>query len=139
MNKRIVIIPVVILIFAGLLLLRLYLPKPAFRAEAAQRDGINKEKFWGETADLLKKFRMSEGRLYYHPVKRDPMQPTLLTGVLVKNRKAAVIINGRIYRAGDSVDGKKIIAIERNHVILKNGTGREIISLESDKTKGTEQ
>ena len=112
---------------------------------------ISKEDFWTETANLAANSRMLVIPVYYHPTKRDPMQPTFtsaeagpafklmikgtsasLTGVLVgKGRAGAAIINEKIYRVGDIVDDKKIIAIEKNRVILKKGTDEEILTLKS--------
>ena len=117
---------------------------------------ISAENFWKETADLLEKYRLAGLPAYYHTTKRDPMPmqqqpafvyadtnssaaplklmikgtPYSLTGVLVgKGRTGAAIINEKIYRVGDTVGDKKIVAIERNRVVLKKGTEEEILRL----------
>jgi hypothetical protein len=115
-------------------------------AQASETD------FWGETATILEKSKKAGMPLYYHATRRDPMQPAFayaesgpfklmlkdgttsasLTGVLLGTGKASAIINEKILRVGDMVDGKKIVAIEKNRVILKKGTDEEILRLENN-------
>ena len=113
---------------------------------------VSKADFWKETVTLLEKSKQARTPLYYHLTKRDPMQPAFayaeagpfklmlkggmtsasLTGILLGNGKAIAIINEKILRVGDLVDGKKIIAIERNRVILKRGMDEEILRMENN-------
>jgi len=126
-------------------------------AEQTEIAPVSNEDFWTEVANLSKNSRMLETPIYYHPTKRDPMQPTFiraeadqpaafkliikvgapkptLTGILLGNSRTggAAIINDKIYRIGEIVNDKKIIAIERNRVILKRGMDEEILRLENN-------
>jgi hypothetical protein len=48
---------------------------------------------------------------------------------MVGPERAVAIIDEKIYRVGSAVDDKKIVAIERNRVILKKGTDEEVLRL----------
>ena len=124
--------------------LRLAGKKPAqIKTEAGV---MSEEAFWTETTDLLEKFRLAELPAYYHPTKRDPMQPTgsdsaqpfklmvkgtpySLTGIMVGSDKTAAIIDEKICRVGDTVETWKIVAIEKDRVLLADGIRSQILKL----------
>jgi len=167
MNKRMIVLSALVLLSVGILLLlslRSSGKPPAQTKNEAGGEvtGTTEEGkvaggfFWKETANLSENSRMLVIPIYYHPTKKDPMQPAFtsaeagpafklmikegasasassLTGILLGNsRRGAAIINEKIYRVGDMVDGKKIVAIERNRVILRKGTDEEILRLENN-------
>ena len=126
----------------------------SLQTDSQQTDTVvfHEEDFWKETPALLEKSRAARAPVFYHAPRRDPMRltftngeissvppfkliiktpPATLTGVLLGNGKAAAIINEKIYRVGDLVDGRRIVAIERNRVILKRGPDEEILRLTS--------
>ncbi|MFH2068219.1 MAG: hypothetical protein ABII89_01980 [Candidatus Omnitrophota bacterium] len=153
MNKKTVFLAVLLLFSLGFLFfsLRLAGKKPIqAKIEPGITEVINEEDFWEETADLLEKSKSVNLPIYYHATKRDPMQPVLasagagssqpfqliikgtpysLTGTMVGPNKASAIIDEKIYRVGDTLNDKKIIAIERDRVILKKGTDEEVLRL----------
>lgn len=49
-----------------------------------------------------------------------------LSGISISNNKKLAIINHRILKLGDEIEGKKIIYIDLNKVILKDESGNEI-------------
>ncbi len=66
------------------------------------------------------------------PIKIVPIikeEPLSVTGILLGEKRAAAIINGRILRVGDTVEGKTIIAIEKDRVILKKGSEKHILKI----------
>ena len=155
MNKKTVILAILLIFSLGFLFFSFHLSGKKPIQVKNETGVISAENFWKETADLLEKSRLAGLPAYYHPIQKDPMQPAFalagganplpplklmiketpysLTGVLIgKGRTGAAIINEKIYRVGDIVDGKKIIAIERNRVILKKGTDEEILRLENN-------
>jgi len=157
MNKKTIVLAVLLIFSLGFLFFSLH-PAGKKPIPVKNETGmISEEDFWKETADLLEKSRLAGLPAYYHPTEKDPMRqpmqpaafayaganslaqpfkvmvkgtPYSLTGVLVgKGRTGAAIINEKIYRVGDTVGDKKIVAIEKNRVVLKKGTEEEILRL----------
>ena len=149
MNKRMIVLSALVLLVIGILLLSLRSSGKPPAQTKKESEKVAGGSFWKEIAALSKNPRMLEIPVYYHPTKRDPMQPVFtyaeagpsfklmikggasasLTGILLGNGKATAIINEKIFRVGDIVEGKKIIAIEKNRVILKKGMDEEILRL----------
>jgi len=149
MNKKTIVLAILMLFSLGFLFFSLHLAGKNPIQAKNEIGAIGEEDFWKETANLLEKSRLAGLPAYYHPTKRDPMQPVFvagtnslppfklmikgtpysLTGIIIGPDKAAVIINEKIYRVGDTVDDKKIVAIERNRVILKREMDEEILRL----------
>ena len=157
MNKKTIVLAVLLIFSLGFLFFSLHLAGKKPIPVKNEIGVISAENFWKETAYLLEKSRLAGLPAYYHPTEKDPMQqpmqpvfvaganpllpqpfklmvkgtPYSLTGVLVgKGRTGgAAIINEKIYRVGDTVGDKKIVAIEKNRVVLKKGTEEEILNL----------
>ncbi len=57
-----------------------------------------------------------------------------LGGILYDDLSPAAIINGRVMRTGESIEGAKILKIDRNKVTLENSGGRFSLNLAKDKS-----
>lgn len=56
------------------------------------------------------------------PSKQEQMAGTLsLTAILYHQSSAVAVLNGQVVRVGDEVDGRQVVAIGRDHVILREG------------------
>ncbi|MFA5393175.1 MAG: hypothetical protein WC081_05890 [Candidatus Ratteibacteria bacterium] len=148
MNKKPIVLAVLMLFSLGFLFFSLHLTGKKPNPVKNETEVIGEENFWKETADLLEKSKQAGMPIYYHTTQKDPMRPAFtsagtgpfqlilkgelapssLTGILLGNGgKATAIINEKILRVGDIVNDKKIVAIEKNRVILKRGTDEEIL------------
>jgi len=81
---------------------------------------------------------------------RDPMQPQQtiatpgargsaprrfeLTAVLVSRDRKVAVVNGRVYREGDVVDGAEITRIEPQAVHLRRGSEDTVVRLRNERT-----
>lgn len=149
MNKRTIVLAVLLIFSLGFLFFSLHLAgkKPI---QAKNETGvISEEDFWKETSDLLEKSKSAKLPIYYHATKRDPMQPVFaantnslqpfklmikgtpysLTGIMLGPDKAAAIINEKIYRVGDTIETWKISSIKRDRVLLEEGAQSQTLKL----------
>jgi hypothetical protein len=56
------------------------------------------------------------------PSKQEVMAGTLsLTAILYHQSSAVAVLNGQVVRVGDEVDGRQVVAIGRDHVIVREG------------------
>lgn len=59
---------------------------------------------------------------FAQPTKEDAMADTLsLTSILYNPASAVAVINGQIVHAGDDVDGRRVVSIGPDHVIMREG------------------
>lgn len=52
-----------------------------------------------------------------------------LTGILLQRESSSAIVNRKIVRVGDMIEGKKVIIIERDRVVLSNGKKKYVLYL----------
>lgn len=71
---------------------------------------------------------MAQGKL----AKKGPSRPEALalSGIIWDEKKPAAIINDNIVSVGDEIQGKKVIKIEKNKVILQEDGEEYILRLE---------
>jgi hypothetical protein len=71
-------------------------------------------------------------------VLETPKPPTSLklTGTIVGGRKPIAIINGRLLRSGDRIDGFQVVAITGNRVFLKGEGGRVMLNVLESREDG---
>ena len=56
------------------------------------------------------------------PTSREVMSGTLaLTTILYSQASAVAVINGQVVRAGDDIDGRRVVSIGPDYVILREG------------------
>ena len=59
---------------------------------------------------------------FAQPTKQEAMAGTLLlTSILYSPTSAVAVINGQVVRAGDDVDGRRVVSIGPNQVIVREG------------------
>jgi hypothetical protein len=59
---------------------------------------------------------------FARPTKGEAMAGTLsLTSILYNPASAVAVINGQVVRAGDDVDGRRVVSIGPDHVIVREG------------------
>lgn len=60
---------------------------------------------------------------FAQPTNEEAMSGTLsLTSILYNPASAVAVINGQVVRAGDDVDGRRVVSIGPDHVIVREGT-----------------
>jgi hypothetical protein len=60
---------------------------------------------------------------FARPTNEEAMSGTLsLTSILYNPASAVAVINGQVVRAGDDVDGRRVVSIGPDHVIVREGT-----------------
>lgn len=90
--------------------------------------------------------------LSYPPVERDPFASPLkpyeeieileeslveveqdigmvLTGIILRGESSSAIVNRKIVRVGDMIEGKKVIIIEKDRVVLSDGNKKYVLCL----------
>jgi hypothetical protein len=83
------------------------------------------------------------------PRLQDPMRPRVvsgsesagpaepdrlaLTAVLVSDSRRIAVINGRIYRVGEKVNGEEILAIEPGAVRIRRGTASVLVKVRDSR------
>jgi hypothetical protein len=59
---------------------------------------------------------------FAQPTNEEAMSGTLsLTTILYNPESAVAVINGQVVRAGDDVDGRRVVSIGPDHVIVREG------------------
>jgi hypothetical protein len=59
---------------------------------------------------------------FAQPTNEEAMSGTLLlTSILYNPASAVAVINGQVVRAGDDVDGRRVVSIGPDHVIVREG------------------
>jgi hypothetical protein len=59
---------------------------------------------------------------FARPTKEEAMAGSLsLTSILYNPASAVAVINGQVVRAGDDVDGRRVVSIGPDHVIVREG------------------
>ena len=58
-------------------------------------------------------------------------RPFTLSGVLISPQRRVAVINGTLYREGDTVNGARVVRIESNSVQLRRGT--EVLALQLER------
>ncbi|MBI3621376.1 MAG: hypothetical protein HY208_04235 [Nitrospirae bacterium] len=59
---------------------------------------------------------------FAQPTKEEVMAGTLsLTAILYHQSSAVAVLNGQVVRVGDEVDGRQVVAIDRDHVMVREG------------------
>jgi hypothetical protein len=59
---------------------------------------------------------------FAQPTKQGAMAGTLsLTSILYSPASAVAVINGQVVRAGDDVDGRRVVSIGRDYVVVREG------------------
>ena len=155
MNKKTIVLAGLLIFSLGFLFFSFHLAGKKPIQVKNEPGVISEENFWKETADLLEKSRLAGIPVYYHITKRDPMQPALtadtnslqpfklmvkgtpysLTGIIIGQDKAAVIINEKIYRVGDIVETWKIVSIKKDRVLLEEGAQSQTLRLGKTESK----
>lgn len=57
-------------------------------------------------------------------------RPFTLTGVLIAATRRIAVINGSLYREGDTIDGARVVRIEPSSVQLRRGSEDLLLQLE---------
>ena len=52
-----------------------------------------------------------------------------LTGIVLRGERLSAVVNRKIVRIGDIIEGKKIIVIEKDHVVLSDGKKKYLLYL----------
>ncbi|MDP8217326.1 MAG: hypothetical protein P9M03_01230 [Candidatus Theseobacter exili] len=52
-----------------------------------------------------------------------------LTGIVLRGKSSSAVVNREIVRVGDIIEGKKVIAIEKDRVVLSDGKKKYILYL----------
>ncbi|MBI5150554.1 MAG: hypothetical protein HZA28_07280 [Candidatus Omnitrophica bacterium] len=111
-------------------------PVPSARPAPLEREG---------GASVLKKLKEEAERL--KPPGRDPFsrqeglaadKGPVLSGIVWDARDPAAIINGQIVRVGDNLEppaGHKVLAIDKNRVLLNDGERNIELMLEAEPDK----
>jgi MSHA biogenesis protein MshK len=60
----------------------------------------------------------------------------VLTGIVIFEKQKRAILNNKIFKEGDKIQGMEITRIEKDKVIFKNGQEEKIISLFRSSVKG---
>jgi hypothetical protein len=56
------------------------------------------------------------------PTKQEAMAGTLsLTAILYHQSSSVAVLNGQVVRVGDEVDGRQVVSIDRDHVMVREG------------------
>lgn len=98
-------------------------PEPALHRTAAPAD--ERELKWGRNPFAFPRKEQAEV-----PAKVEGPGDLELTAIFYHEDQALAIIGHRIVRRGDRIEGKKIMAIEKNRVLLKDGAGLQELKLQ---------
>ena len=52
-----------------------------------------------------------------------------LTGIVMRGKSSSAVVNKKIIRVGDTIEGKKVIAIEKGMVVLSDGEKKYLLYL----------
>ena len=63
-------------------------------------------------------------------------RPFRLTGVLIAATRRVAVINGALYREGDTVNGARVVRIERDSVQLRRGNENLTLQLQRRSGQG---
>ena len=69
-------------------------------------------------------FLTSEERLEF---QRKELKHLRLSAIFVSDKSSYAIVDGKIVKENDIIEGKKVIRIERERIILKDSQGREYV------------
>jgi len=144
MNKKVITLMCLMAVFIVMLVwtfrtLGVFKASPsAKKTQIAEEDELLEEEFfWKKTGEILAKIREKEEPLGFPAIATDPMKAGIsrefsfcVSAILLNENRAVVIINDKILRVGDIIEGEEIIAIEKNRVILQRGTEEHIIEIE---------
>ena len=94
---------------------------------------VKVKEFYGEWGKRDPFFREIKRKVIVEEKQSDEVINLVLTGVHWANGKGIAVINNKIYYEGDSVDGKKLVKVEKNYIVLRNGQKEFILKLGEKK------
>ena len=91
------------------------------------------KKFNGDWGDRDPFFREVKKQITVEQKQAEEIQNLVLSGVQWVNGGAIAVINNKIYWEGDVVEGKKIVKVEKDCVVLREGNKEFILRLGGEK------
>ncbi len=94
---------------------------------------VKVKEFYGDWGKRDPFFREVKRKIVVEEKQPDEVMNLVLSGVQWANGKGIAVINNKIYYEGDFVDGKKLVKVEKNSIVLRIGEKEFILKLGEKK------